>query len=38
MSTTTTTRPRPGEEIGPDLVKILRTLKLSGLKDTLPNA
>ncbi len=36
MTTTTTTRPRPGEEIGPDLVKILRTLKLSGLKDTLP--
>ena len=36
MTTTTTTRPRPGEEIGPDLVKILRTLKLSGLRDTLP--
>ncbi len=39
MSTTTTTRPvttGPVDPIGPDLTRILRALKLGGLRDTLP--
>lgn len=44
MSTTTTRRPAPSrpapagpvDPVGADLTRILRTLKLSGLKDTLP--
>jgi hypothetical protein len=43
MTTTTTTHRKPTspgagplDPIGADLTKILRTLKLSGLKDTLP--
>lgn len=44
MSTTTTRRPAPStpgpagplDPVGADLARILRTLKLSGLKDTLP--
>ncbi len=38
MTTTTTTRPAAGpiDPIGTDLAQVLRTLKLSGLKATLP--